>query len=211
VLLLDFDGVLVDSTAIKVGAFETLYADTEPAFRARVIAWHVRHGGISRIEKFRKFEAERLGRTATSAEIEALSRRFEAIVEDAVIACPPIPGAFDLLGVAAGRDVPCHVISGTPEPELRRIVSARGWQGHFASVRGSPALKPALIRETLAAAGMAPARATMVGDSLTDFDAAVATGAGFLGVAGRDGSDPFPAGTVVLPDLTAAASVLDLA
>lgn len=202
--------MLVDSTAIKVGAFETLYADTEPAFRDRVIAWHVRHGGISRVEKFRKFEAERLGRPPTPAEVDALSRRFEAIVEEAVVACPPIPGAVALLQVATRRGVPCHVISGTPEPELRRIVAARGWQGHFASVHGSPALKPVLIREILTTAGVTPARATMVGDSLTDVDAAAEIGTGFLGVAGCDGTDPFPIGTVVLPDLTAAASVFGL-
>lgn len=210
VLLFDFDGVLVESTAIKTGAFEAIYADADPGLRARLVAWHRRHGGISRVEKFRRFEAERLGRPATDAEIDALSARFAAQVETAVTACAPIPGAVALLDRAAAAGLPCHVVSGTPEAELQRIVIARGWAGRFRTVRGAPALKPAILRDLLAAGGHPPGQAVMVGDSLTDHDAAVDVRTGFLGIAGRDGRHPFPPGIPVLADLTAAAGLLRL-
>ena len=42
----------------------------------------------------------------------------------------------------------------------------------------------------------------MVGDSMTDYEAACITGVRFVGIARPGTGSPFPQGTVVLPDLT---------
>ena len=66
-----------------------------------------------------------------------------------MVAAPLVAGADALLRTLDGR-VLTFVVSGTPEEELVRIVARRGLDRRFAGVFGSPAEKPALIRDILA-------------------------------------------------------------
>ena len=52
-LILDFDGVVLQSVDVKTRAFTELYAEHGPEVVAKVVAHHLVHGGVSRYEKFR--------------------------------------------------------------------------------------------------------------------------------------------------------------
>lgn len=199
-LVLDFDGVLVDSVDVKTRAFAELYAEHGPEVVARVVAYHRAHGGISRFEKFRHFHRAFLGQ-ALSAEAEAeLARRFSELVEDAVVEAPWIAGAREFLE-AHYRPLPLFVASGTPEDELKRIVARRGVQHYFAGVHGAPLTKGEIITALVRGRKLRPERVLMVGDSDSDFQGARKAGVRFIGIA-AGGGDPFPGAIAVLPDLT---------
>lgn len=206
-VLFDFDGVLVESARIKTDAFRVIYAGQPPDVLARIVAYHKANAGISRVVKIRHVEREFLGRPGDDGTVAALSARYSDAVVGKVVAAPPVAGADDFLARFKGR-LRMFVISGTPEAELVSIVAARGLGDTFTAVRGSPALKPDIGRDLAARYGLDMARTVFVGDATTDFDAAHDLGCAFVGRVPPGERGPFPAGTVILPDLTGLAALM---
>ena len=198
----DFDGVLAESLDIKIRAFIALYEEYGPEILERVLAHHRTHGGVSRIQKIRYCHREMLGIQLQPEELMALGRRFSSLVVDAVVDSVWVEGARELLDGLVGR-LPLFVVSGTPEPELHDIVSRRGMDDYFVSVRGSPPDKITVIRELLDAHDLPAEQVLFVGDAMTDHDAAQATGLRFIGRVPPGEENPFPAATAIVPDLTA--------
>ncbi len=209
-LLLDFDGVIVDSVGLKIDAYLQIYAD-EPREKLDAIFAHQRsHGGVTRRHKFRHFETEVFGRAVTDAAIEDLSAAYTRLVHEAVVACPFVAGARQLLEDIGGAAA-MHVVSGTPHEELEDIVVRRGLAPFFASIHGAPATKLGAFREILDARGYPPSRVLAIGDAVTEFEAAVSLGIAFLGVAPPGEPPPFPAGVPVVRSLVGVGAALGFA
>jgi phosphoglycolate phosphatase-like HAD superfamily hydrolase len=200
-LFFDFDGVLAESADIKTQAFIEMYKDYGREVVDAVVAHHTRHAGASRRKKIRYCHKALLGIRLSESQLEAHARRFSGLVEEAVVASAWVPGALELLEAQRGR-LPMFVVSGTPHEELLRIAARRAMGRFFVAVRGSPPSKVPIIRSLLADHALEPERVLFVGDSLTDYNAAAATGLAFLGRAAPGAANPFPPGTRVVPDLT---------
>lgn len=198
-LVLDFDGVVLQSVDVKTHAFVELYGGHGPEVVAKVLEHHLVHGGVSRFEKFRHYHRAFLGRALGAEEEAALGRRFSALVEDAVVCAQWVPGAREYLE-DNHRRLPIFVASGTPETELARIVGRRGMAHYFAGVHGSPRTKGEIIATCVREGGLDASRVLMVGDAITDYRGAQEAGAAFLGIT-RDGN-AFPENVPTLPDLT---------
>jgi phosphoglycolate phosphatase-like HAD superfamily hydrolase len=210
VIIFDFDGVIIDSADIKLRAYTTIYADEDPAKLKELTLHATLHGGITRRDKFITYERDFFGRAADAQTIDLLCRRYSDLVYAAVIACPFIRGAIELLDVTLGK-VPMHVVSGTPETELIRVVEDRKLTRYFKTVRGAPAKKPDAFAQIVRNQGCRPAAALAVGDSMTEYLAAKDLGIPFLGVAPKNAENPFPEGVFVLPSLVDACRVLAVA
>lgn len=194
----DFDGVLVDSLPIKTQAFAVLYQDYGPGLVEAVVAYHHRHGGVSRYKKFEHFERNLLFREPTRERLAELGRRFEGMVFEGVIAAPELPGAGALLAKLNEAATPCYVVSGTPEEELCVIIERRGMSRLFRETRGSPAEKRDLLSELCAKHDHDPQRCLMVGDAMGDYEAARAVDMPFVGVVPLGTTSPFPAHTPIV-------------
>ncbi|ADU61132.1 MAG: HAD hydrolase-like protein [Pseudodesulfovibrio sp.] len=197
----DFDGVILDSVAVKTAAFAEMYADHGEAVRRAVVDYHLSHGGVSRHEKFRHFHEQLLGLPMTEALMARLCAAFSDLTLAKVMAAPFIPGARETLAALADRSVSAFVASGTPQAELEAIVLARLGHGVFAEVHGSPRTKVEIVRDVLARHGFAPARCVFVGDAMTDWRAARECAVPFVGVSGPSGH-PFPDNTAVVRALS---------
>jgi phosphoglycolate phosphatase-like HAD superfamily hydrolase len=198
-LILDFDGVLVQSVDVKTRAFAELYAEHGPEIVGKVVGHHLVHGGLSRFEKFRHYHRVFLGCDLGAEEEAALGNRFAALVEDAVVAAPWVAGAREYLEGNHAR-LPIFIASGTPETELVRIVERRGMSHYLAGVHGSPRTKGQIIGTCIREGGLDGSRVLMVGDSITDYEGAREAGVAFLGIAQAKGV--FPDAVPLLPDLT---------
>ncbi len=200
-IFFDFDGVLVESTDIKIRAFRRLYQDHGDEVVEAVVAHHVHHGGVSRRKKIRYCHKQLLGIRLTESELDDLARQFSNLVVSEVVACDDVPGSKALLDRLTGH-VPLFVISGTPHEELVHIVEHRGMPGHFVEVRGSPPSKVPHIRELLDRHGLKAERVLFVGDAMTDYNAATNCGLAFLGRVHDGHPNPFPPGTATVSNLT---------
>lgn len=196
----DFDGVLVESNEVKIEAFRRLYEPFGTDVVDQVIAEHVRHEGVSRVVKLERFHREFLGIVLDEDGLADLAQTYSEMVEDVVVACEAVPGAVEALDTWA-KHCPLYVVSGTPQDELRRIAQRRGLDGYFATVFGSPRVKPDIVGDELSRIGVQADRVLFVGDSLTDYDCAVTVGTRFLGRVPPWRQSRFPDDTEVTPDM----------
>ena len=97
-----------------------------------------------------------------------------------VVRAPWVKGAFEFLESSAGR-YRLFVCSGTQQPEIELIVGRRRIGKYFSSVYGSPAKKADIVKKVLAENGYRPEEVLYVGDAMSDYEAAVSNGVGFIG------------------------------
>jgi beta-phosphoglucomutase-like phosphatase (HAD superfamily) len=177
----DFDGVLADSVEVKTWAFARLFAPYGPEIEAKVVDHHRRHSGVTRVDKFRHYYQEFLGRPLGEEGLADLCRRFASLVVDEVVAAPEIPGAEAFLSHWVER-LPCFVVSATPEEEIRAIVKLRNWARYFREVMGAPRSKRENLEILLGRYQLMPDRCLFFGDADSDYRAAQACGVHFLGI-----------------------------
>lgn len=174
--------MIADSTAVKVRAFTTLFAEYGVEVQEAVVAYHLSNGGMPRHEKIRHCFATFAKHLLSTEELALAGATFSSLVMDEVVAAPLIPGALDTLHHLQRADIPAFVVSGTPADEMRRIVVRKGLDDYFREVHGSPQAKPAIVEDILVRYGFTPHHCLFIGDALADYRAATATGLRFLGI-----------------------------
>jgi len=179
-IVFDFDGTICESADVKTDAFYQLYLDEQgEEFATAVRDYHILHAGVSRYDKIKYYEEELLGRPCTDERMAEVAGRFGDIVRDRVIAAPLAPGVAGFFDMHAG-EVPMLVASATPTEELREIIAARGITHWFDQVEGSPRLKGDIVAGYVTEHAAAPERAVMVGDQVSDIEAARHAGVRFV-------------------------------
>ncbi|MBB3396201.1 HAD family hydrolase [Rhizobium sp. BK060] len=190
-IIFDFDGVILDTARSKTDAFALCYQGESEEKIRQVIDYQERHGGIGRKQKFEYFEAHVFGRRVDAHRIELLCERFGAIVEQGMRDAPFVEGARELLAVLRGR-LPLHIVSGMPEIDLLTVLEDRDLSQFFVSAAGSPKTKIDEFRRIMEQGHNAPHSILAIGDSRTEFDAAVELGIPFLAIVADDAPDFFP-------------------
>jgi phosphoglycolate phosphatase-like HAD superfamily hydrolase len=174
----DFDGTLVDSNAIKRGAYFEVLSQVPGS--AEVLERVLRdHPGADR---FGILGAAH-GALAQRPGLPALARLvsdYSSLCEERVSRCPALPGAVAALEALAGSHA-LYVDSATPADALERIVALRGWTGFFRGVLGGPRSKLENLVELARREHLAPEQVLYVGDAPQDREAAAAFGCRFLG------------------------------
>lgn len=179
-IVFDCDGVLLESVEVKTQAFARIGEEFGPEARDKMVAYQRMHGGVSRYKKFEWLYRDVLGRSISEEELSALNEKFVQYAYDAVMHCPLVPGAQEVLERWHGR-TPMHVASGAPHGELVRILEARGLSRYFAGIQGSPPGKTEVLRGIVTQAGVHPSDVIMIGDASTDQYAAEAVRTQFYG------------------------------
>ena len=140
----------------------------------------MRHGGVSRFEKFRWFHKEVLGKEITDDEMKQLGDRFVKHAIENVIKAPSVPGTLKFIKRNQGK-YPMYVCSGAPKEELDELFRLRDLTRLFKEIYGSPTPKAENLRLIVEKAGVDPAQVLMIGDSSTDLEAAQEVGTMFYG------------------------------
>jgi HAD superfamily hydrolase (TIGR01549 family) len=198
----DFDGVIADSTEVKVRAFATLFAPYGPEVQKAVIRYHLDNGGMPRHQKIRHCFETFAGLTLTDSELSRAGQTFSDLVLDAVVAAPFIGGALSTLQRLQQASIPAFVVSGTPEDEMRLIVERKGLSSSFLEVHGSPRAKPAIVADILARHKYRPNQCLFIGDALADYRAAQGAGLRFLGIVPADLDSIFPEDVAISSEVT---------
>lgn len=177
-VLFDFDGVILESNPARTEGFRRLFAEhPAPAIEA-LVRYHEENGGLSRYHKIEYFFREILKRDVSPAERDRHAARFSALVKQAVIDSPYVPGARDF--VLREHPFSMHLVSGSDQEELREICGRLGIAARFDGIFGSPATKIRNVADILAAHGCKAGRTVLVGDSRNDLEAARANGIFFI-------------------------------
>lgn len=181
-LVFDCDGVVLNSNAIKTGAFAQVAAPYGAEAAAALVTYHVQNGGISRFEKLRYFQTQILGRPHSSTEIEQLCDAYGARVFDALLTCDVAPGLRHIR--KSMPNVRWMIVSGGAGNELNEVFATRGLLDLFdGGIHGSPASKDEIFERELASGRLARP-AIYFGDSEYDHRAATRAEVAFVFVSG---------------------------
>jgi beta-phosphoglucomutase-like phosphatase (HAD superfamily) len=195
-IVLDFDGVILESTDVKTRAFRELFRDW-PRHLDAIERFHLEHEGVSRYKKFKWIYRNLIGEPLDDSTMQRLDREFSALVMSGVLNSPFVTGAHEFLE-SYSLAVPLYIASGTPEPEMQEIVRRRGLEGYFAGVFGSPATKRQIAQRIVDDNRLRAPDCLLVGDALADLDGAESAGMRFVARIKQGCSTVFPAARTFL-------------
>ena len=177
-LVLDFDGVIIESNDAKTEGFRHVFSQF-PEIAEEMVAYHLAHISDSRFSKFDHL-LERLGRAGDAALRDELAAEFSRRTIESIGRVPFVPGAESFLRELAPR-VPLYLASVTPEDDLATILERRNLRRWFRAVYGCPPwTKVEALRDVIQRESCSPAEVLLIGDSAGDQRAAVEAGVEFI-------------------------------
>jgi phosphoglycolate phosphatase-like HAD superfamily hydrolase len=180
-LLWDFDGVIMDSNAVRDRGFEEVLKEFPQTEVDALMAFHRDNGGLSRYVKFRHFFEYIRGESVTEAEVQKWADKFSGIMMKLLI--NPnllIQETLDFIKANA-HQYNMHIVSGSDQTELRQICKSLDIAKFFNSIHGSPTPKNDLVGALLDDQSYDKNTCLLIGDSKNDYEAAKVNGIQFMG------------------------------
>ncbi|WP_164997907.1 HAD family hydrolase [Methanolobus psychrotolerans] len=190
IIILDFDGVILESLDIKTKAFLKVYEDY-PEYAEKIAQYHLQNGGVSRYKKFVYINTNILGIPVNDAITEKLAMIFSEAVVDEMLKCPFVNGALDFINKYSNNSN-LYIASGTPEDELVYIVEKYNLGKYFKGVYGTPRTKSEIIAYILNKEMADNEDAVFIGDAITDYNGAKEANVAFIArMNGQTPDNPF--------------------
>ena len=177
-IILDFDGVIVESVDIKHQAFKNLLPEY-PEIQEQIMEYHLANNAISRYIKFKYIVENILEQQYDSHYEQLLKDRFNSYTIEQIIKCPFVPGALELLHYCSNK-LPLYLVSATPLHELTIILEGRQLLHYFKGVYDAPTQKGDIIKEILSKENISADEAIYIGDNREDYEAAKEAGVIFV-------------------------------
>ena len=190
-IILDFDGVVIESNALKNEAFAKIFGRF-PDYAAEMLRFHTDNISLSRFSKF-DYLLELLGRKHDQLLREDIATDFSKTMMEGMVTVPLVTGALSFLNTITAQ-LPIYLASVTPETELRYILDQRNLAKWFTGIYGCPPwTKLAAIADVLQRESLTASDALLVGDSAGDQSAAITAGVSFLARnSGLQFEEPYP-------------------
>jgi len=164
----DFDGVLVDSLALKAEAFQSLFSAYSEEFRQYVASYHFNHPSKTRNQKIQHYLNILNERDATN---EILVKQFSDYIAENISRCRINSKAIEL--IKSNPHVK-HVILSAASPEDISIFFGITNTRHLFSIVYSLSVnKSSLVNQYLSTNDLHPSQCLMVGDSVSDYETAI--------------------------------------
>jgi phosphoglycolate phosphatase-like HAD superfamily hydrolase len=180
-ILWDFDGVLLNSNAVRDLGFEEVLSEFPKEQVEELLDFHRANGGLSRYVKFRYFFEEVRGEEVTELQIQKWADRFSAIMRRLLVN-PELLIQDSLNFVKDNHQIiPMHIVSGSDQNELRYLCRELDIAKYFISIHGSPTPKKELVAHVLSDYTYAASDCALIGDSINDYEAALLNGVCFYG------------------------------
>lgn len=181
VILWDFDGVIMDSNAVRDIGFEKVLANYPKESIEELMKFHHQNGGLSRYVKFRYFFEEILKQEITEEKIQELASSFSVIMKSLLVN-PQLLIEDSLNFIKSNyQNYNMHIVSGSDQNELRFLCSEMKLSQYFKSIHGSPTAKKDLVKQVLEINNYKKDNSILIGDSINDYEAAINNGIDFMG------------------------------
>ncbi len=183
VIFFDFDGVIIDSMAVRDIGFEIIakkVSDSQEIID-KFIAYHRYNAGLSRYVKIRHFYEQMLGLSITEEEVNKIAYEFSNLMREKLIDKKYLIDETVEFIKSHHEQVVMHIVSGSDEKELNYLCKELGIAKYFKTIEGSPTPKNDLVMNILKKYDYNPKESILIGDSINDFDAANINGIKFYG------------------------------
>ena len=183
-IIFDFDGVLADTNPIRLEGFRLLMEGYPQLQVDEFVKFCRSNSGMSRFEKIKYFFKEIQNEEILKEDLNIWASRYSGIVKDKIVKAPPLQGSLEFLR-SNFKIYDFAIVSGSEQQELRDVCRQRKISHFFIEILGSPITKAENVAMLLAKMRWERKKCVFIGDSITDFDAALANGIDFIG---RDSS-----------------------
>lgn len=181
IILWDFDGVIMDSMPIRSKGFDLVLANYPAQQVATLGKYHHENGGLSRYHKFRYFFEVIRQESITEEAVLNLAQKFsEIMLQNLINKDLLIQDSISFIKNNFQK-FEMHVVSGSDGTELNQICEALDLKRYFKSINGSPTPKNELVCRLIEENGYEKKDIVLIGDSINDYEAAMANEISFLG------------------------------
>lgn len=180
-ILWDFDGVILDSMAVRDWGFEEIFKNFSSDQVAQLVAYHRANGGLSRYVKIRYFYEEVLNKDISETKVIEYANKFSKLMKQELT--NPKNLIMDSVSFikANYNKYNFHIVSGSDQEELRFLCSELNIAEYFLSIHGSPTAKKQLVKTLMENNEYSKNKTCLIGDSINDYEAAEFNGIGFYG------------------------------
>ena len=180
-ILWDFDGVILDSMAVRDWGFEEIFKNFDKQDIVSLLHFHRANGGLSRYVKIRYFYEEILGKPIEEPKVLEYANKFSVLMKKELT--NPKNLILDSVNFIKQNfeNYNFHIVSGSDGEELRYLCSELGLSKFFISIQGSPTPKKKLVESLLNDYGYDNESTCLIGDSKNDYDAAKFNDIMFIG------------------------------
>lgn len=172
IIFWDFDGVILDSNAVRELGFTTVLKNEPSNDVDLLINFHKENGGLSRYVKFRYFLEKIQGKSASEEDVNKLADQFSTIMKELLIDKKNLIEETLHFIQANWRNYTMFITSGSDQTELRYLCDQLDISKYFKSIHGSPKAKTIWIKELIEIYKMEIDQCLIIGDSINDFEAA---------------------------------------
>ncbi len=181
VIFWDFDGVILDSMAVRDWGFREIFKNYSEAQVEKLITYHRENGGLSRYVKIRYFYEEILKKEITESKVLEYAQLFSVLMKQELT--NPENLILDAVNFIKRnyRNFKFHIVSGSDQNELRFLCKELGLSSYFLSIHGSPTPKKKLVADVLLDQAYRKEACCLIGDSINDYEAAQENKISFFG------------------------------
>ncbi|MHC8597357.1 HAD family hydrolase [Arenicellales bacterium IMCC55707] len=199
IILLDFDGVILDSVSIKDEAFLSLFSNHGPETQGKAKEFWFNTRGMNRAKRIRKGFFESTNINLTEKQLTSLIDLYKKRIMSSMMNAHWVKGAIEFLSTQ--QHGPVFIVTAAPEEEVRSVIAKRQISQYIQGVYGGPRSKVDNIAMVFADAQREITKTIFVGDSLNDLTSAQFYSIPFLGIVKEGATSPFPRDVPVAHDL----------
>lgn len=177
----DFDGVILNSNAVRDLGFEKVLSDYPKNEVAELLEFHRANGGLSRYVKFRYFFEKIKNEEVTEGKILEYANRFSEIMRVLLIDKSLLIMETVNFITKKHKEIPMYIVSGSDQEELRYLCNKLGLANYFKRIHGSPIPKTNWVKKILIEELLDAKKCILIGDSYNDYEAAKANNILFMG------------------------------
>lgn len=187
-ILFDFDGVIVDSMAVRDEGFKEIAraATDDESIVEEFIAYHRYNGGLSRFVKIKHLYENMLGKEISEEQTLAYATEFSNLMKSKLTDKKIIiKETVDFISNNY-KNYNFHIVSGSEDKELNYLNKELGLAEYFLTINGSPTHKNILVENIMEEYNYEKSETILIGDSITDYEAAKNSDLKFYGYNNED-------------------------
>ena len=169
-ILWDFDGVILDSMAVRDWGFKEIFKDFSKEQVIKLLEYHHTNGGLSRYVKIRYFYENILGKLISEERVLEYAEAFSVLMKQ------ELTNTDNLI-----VDAVSFIRENYRKFSFHIVCKELGLESYFISIHGSPTPKIQLVKTLLEEHGYDNKNTCLIGDSINDFEAAEANDISFYG------------------------------
>lgn len=168
----DFDGVIIESAHLKSAAYRELFEKYFPEYMSEIMDYHLKNSGLVRYRKIR-YICENIAKIKNAdALIGKMIKEYEIDIIEKVMNCPFVPGVIEYIEKLRNDKIRMFVVSGTPDDELKKIITERGISRYFEDIYGGSQNKTFWLKKIMNDTSVSADKILFFGDGLNDYEAA---------------------------------------